>query len=229
MNGIHHIKTAVYKPSTNGLAENMVKTFKYYLKSCKGGNLQKRIDQFVFKYRNTPHITTGVSPSELTFGRKVRTIFDLLKPREIKDRILHKQQLQKMYRDPKIPRKFEVDSHKKVFVKDFSNNKNKWAPATIIQQTGPLSYKCATEDNKIVKRHQSQMLVDKSVPNDNSSVSQDTSIPVSPIIPVIPKPVNISDSSGSEQTLTFGQSVEKSTEVLRRNTRISRPPDKLNL
>ena len=53
------------------------------------------------------------------FGRKVRTIFDLLKPREIKDRILHKQQLQKMYRDPKIPRKFEVDSHKKVFVKDF--------------------------------------------------------------------------------------------------------------
>ena len=37
MNGIHHIKTAVYKPDTNGLAENMVKTFKYYLKSCKGG------------------------------------------------------------------------------------------------------------------------------------------------------------------------------------------------
>ena len=29
MNSIHHVKTAVYKPSKNGLAENMVKTFKF--------------------------------------------------------------------------------------------------------------------------------------------------------------------------------------------------------
>ena len=43
VNGIHHIKTAVYKPSMNKLAENMVKTFKYYLKSCKGKYLQKQI------------------------------------------------------------------------------------------------------------------------------------------------------------------------------------------
>ena len=28
MNGINHIKSAVYHPSTNGLAENMVKTLK---------------------------------------------------------------------------------------------------------------------------------------------------------------------------------------------------------
>ena len=87
MNGIFHIKTAVYKPSTNGLAENMVKTFKTYLKTCEGGDIQKKLDRFLFKYRNTPHVTTGVNPAELMFGRKIRTVFDLLKPKEIKDRV----------------------------------------------------------------------------------------------------------------------------------------------
>ena len=50
VNGIINIKTAVYKPLTNGLAENMVKTFKTYLKTCEGGDIQKKLDRFLFKY-----------------------------------------------------------------------------------------------------------------------------------------------------------------------------------
>ena len=31
------------------------------------------MDDFLMMYRSTPHSTTGVSPAELLFGRKIRT------------------------------------------------------------------------------------------------------------------------------------------------------------
>ena len=235
MNGIHHIKTAVYKPSTNGLAENMVKTFKMFLKTTEGGDIQKKLDQFLFKYRNTPHVTTGVTPSELMFGRKVRTVFDLLKPKEIKDRVLQKQKLQKFYRDPKRSRNFDINPSDKILIKDFSCNNNKWSPASVIEQTGPLSYKCVTENNKIVKRHQDQILSSKPMTSslgcpisDSENIPLDNFVMENSNIPVNSQDTNTSDSSGSEQ-VQASPVAEVPMVNLRRSTRVSRPPDKLDL
>ena len=36
--------------------------------------------KFLFWYRVTPHLTTGVPPSQLLFGRVPRSLLDLLKP-----------------------------------------------------------------------------------------------------------------------------------------------------
>ena len=92
--GIHHITTAVYKPSTNGLAERMVQTFKKALRTS-ADPVQLTIDRFLFNYRLTPHSTTGVSPSELMFGRRLRSRLDLLWPAEqISSRVCSKQQSQ---------------------------------------------------------------------------------------------------------------------------------------
>ena len=81
-NGIKHIRSAPYHPSTNDQAERFVQTFKRAMKAGEreGRSLKTRLAQFLLSYRSTPHATTNVSPSELFLQRKIRTRFDLLKP-----------------------------------------------------------------------------------------------------------------------------------------------------
>ena len=81
-NGILHIKTAPYHPASNGLAERAVQTFKSAMKRMReGGSVESKVSSFLFKYRVTPHSTTGVSPAELIFGRSLHTHLDLLQPK----------------------------------------------------------------------------------------------------------------------------------------------------
>ena len=63
-NGIKHILTSPYHPSSNGLAERAVQTFKNGIKKLEG-DVQERISRLLFRYRVTPHTTTGLSPAEL--------------------------------------------------------------------------------------------------------------------------------------------------------------------
>ena len=70
-NGIHHRKTAPYHPSSNGLAERVVQTFKDGMrKMAEEGSLETRVSRFLFKYRITPRSTSGVLPAEMLMGRK---------------------------------------------------------------------------------------------------------------------------------------------------------------
>lgn len=61
-NGIRHLRSAPFHPSSNVLAERAVQTFKEGMKKVKGVTLETRLSQFLFNYRITPHATTGVSP-----------------------------------------------------------------------------------------------------------------------------------------------------------------------
>nr|XP_006817281.1 PREDICTED: uncharacterized protein K02A2.6-like [Saccoglossus kowalevskii] len=56
-NGIKHIISAPYHPSTNGFAERSVNSFKQALKSIKEEKetVQKKLLQYLMLYRNTPH------------------------------------------------------------------------------------------------------------------------------------------------------------------------------
>ena len=67
-NGILHVTSAPYHPSTNGLAERAVQSFKQGLKRTTGKSIQDRLSRFLFQYRTTPHSTTGVPPAELLMG-----------------------------------------------------------------------------------------------------------------------------------------------------------------
>ena len=75
--GIRHIRSTPYHPSTNGLAERFVLTFKSAMKASEddGLSLHIRISRFLANYRAAPHATTGISPSELFLQRKMRTKF----------------------------------------------------------------------------------------------------------------------------------------------------------
>lgn len=65
---VKHIKATPYHPSTNGLAKCAV-TLKLALKSMPSGSIQEKLSRFLFRYRITPHSTTGVPPAELLMGR----------------------------------------------------------------------------------------------------------------------------------------------------------------
>ena len=85
-NGLRHNTSAPYHPSTNGLAERAVQTFKEYLKKSSGDSLEARISRFLFRYRITPHATTRVAPAELLMGRRPRSCLDLMLP-SVADRV----------------------------------------------------------------------------------------------------------------------------------------------
>ncbi|XP_046405335.1 uncharacterized protein K02A2.6-like [Ischnura elegans] len=80
-NGIRHLFTAPYNPSSNGLAERGVQTFKKALTAAtndKGSNNQK-LQRWLLKYRSTPHCFTGKPPAELQVGRQLRKKLTMLK------------------------------------------------------------------------------------------------------------------------------------------------------
>lgn len=79
-NGVTHVTAAPYHPSSNGLAERAVQTFRELLKRSKGDTLETRLNRALFNYRITPQSTTGLSPAELLMGRKLRCTLDLIHP-----------------------------------------------------------------------------------------------------------------------------------------------------
>ncbi len=57
-----------------------MRTFKESLNCLKVGNVEAQLCRFLFKYRITPPTTTGISPTELLVGRRLRSALSLLKP-----------------------------------------------------------------------------------------------------------------------------------------------------
>ena len=121
--GIQHIRTSPYHPSSNGLAEIAVQTFKSALKKLEG-NVSSRLIQFFARYRVTPHSTTEASPAELLMGRKLRTILDLIHP-DMSRKVSSKQT---DFKSAKPLRQFSIGQ--KVFARNYRGTST-WIPAQV--------------------------------------------------------------------------------------------------
>lgn len=155
-NGIKHVTSAPFHPSTNGLAERAVQTFKEGMKKMQGGkeSLETKMSRFLFSYRITPHSTTGLSPAEMLMSRRLRSTFDLLLP-DLKTKVEKKQWKQKAHHDKTIKlRRFNPGNL--VFTKNYGFGP-KWVPGTIESCTGPLSYTIITENGQVLRRHVDQV------------------------------------------------------------------------
>ena len=173
-NGIEHLKSAPYHPSSNGLAERAVQTFKQGLRKLTEGSLFDRLSRFLFAYSNTPHSTTGASPAQLMFGRPMRSRLDLLRP-NIAARVVKKQEYQKQYHEnEKIPIQFE--SGHKVYIKNFSGSGPRWLPGTVSRRVGKVFYEVSTEEGGTMKRHKNQLRPRTEL----TAVLQDTGLATSP-------------------------------------------------
>ena len=136
-NGITHVTTAPYHPSSNGLVERVVQTVKRGLKATKGDSLQERLSKFLFTYRITPRTNTGIAPVQLLMNRQLRSRFDRLFPD-----LQHVQKKQAeqaaSHINSKLLQSFKIGDL--VYTKDFSSTPLIWNPRTVAKVTGPLSY-----------------------------------------------------------------------------------------
>ena len=72
-NGIKHKTTAFYHPSSNGIAEGAVRTYKEYLRKPSTLSLLIRISKFLLTYRLTTHTVTGEELCKLMFGKIIHS------------------------------------------------------------------------------------------------------------------------------------------------------------
>lgn len=73
--GIKHKRTIPLWPRANGEVERQNKSLLKAMRAAQaeGKPWQKELQKYLLAYRSTPHTTTGVSPAELLYGRKIRT------------------------------------------------------------------------------------------------------------------------------------------------------------
>ena len=108
-NGIRHVLTPPYHPSSNGLVERAVQTLKESLKKFRSGSLDTKLSRFLFSYRSMPHSSTGVSPAELMFGRRLHSPLDNLRPSHER-KVQQEQERQKSVHDRHArPREFSLE------------------------------------------------------------------------------------------------------------------------
>ena len=148
-NGIRHITSAAYHPSSNGLAERAVQTFKESMRKMEGGTLNTKVARFLFRYRMTPQTVTGLSPAEMLNKRKFNTHFDLLQPR-LDKRIQKQQELQKAQHDQHTkPR--QANKGEEVYVSNFGPGQ-KWVPGIVTKESDTL-IQVQLEDGREIRRH----------------------------------------------------------------------------
>ena len=158
-NGIRHVTSAPYHPSSNGLVERAVQTFKQGMKKQGKGSIETKLARFLLSYRTTPQTTTGETPAQLRWSRTLRTQIDLLKP-NVATRVDAAQARQKSQHD-QHSRSRPLCVGDEVQARNYSGNR-KWIAGTIVKQTGPVSAQVELENGTTVRRHHDQLLARQS-------------------------------------------------------------------
>lgn len=133
-------------PQSNGLAEKGVAIAKNILKRCYEVG---EIDQFQYRlleYNTTPVASMKLSPSQLFFGRQLKTrlpmdetllIRELLDERVVRDRIEKKRDLQKQYYDRSAKQLPMLKVGERVL---FKKNSKEWHYGQIVRDVNGGSY-----------------------------------------------------------------------------------------
>ena len=148
--GIRHVTSSPYHPASNGLAERAVQIVKNGLRRDLTGTLIERLARILFNYRVSPHSTTGVAPSELMFGRMIKSKLDLVKP-NIQSRVEKNQSQQKAHHDQHAKnRKFSLGEL--VYYRNFSGTPE-WKPGIISKLLGSVNFAIKTLEGLLIRRH----------------------------------------------------------------------------
>lgn len=146
-NGIEHRRTTPLWPQANGEIERQNRTIlkRLRISQAEGRDWRSQMDDFLMMYRSTPHSTTGVSPAELLFGRKIRTKLPQLQEftcdDEVRDRDSERKEKGKMYADCKRNAcENDIQKGDKVLLRQERDNKLstpfKQVPFTVVQKNG---------------------------------------------------------------------------------------------
>lgn len=153
MNGIRYVTSPIYHPSSNGQAENSVKTCKKMIKciisdNCPQHLINEKLLGFLFEYRTTPHCATGECPAKLMFGRNITTRLDLL----LKDSHNYETDSNNL----KTKRTISIGD--RVWLKWYIARKEIWVLGKIIKLLGNRMFEILVKDYNVnCKRHCDQI------------------------------------------------------------------------
>jgi hypothetical protein len=197
--GIVHTLTPPYHPMSNGEAERMVQSFKSAMKLLRedGYTPDAAKDQFLLRYRVTPHTATGISPAEMLCGRKLRTMLDLVFPSQIfegegkKENKTYSERTKRNFDRKTREKRLQVGQ--KVFARNYREGP-KWIQGKILSQIGSALFSIRTARG-VWRRHFDQLKADVTKDDNASDSGEDTDIeedleenvPPVPIIPVEPQ------------------------------------------
>ena len=177
------------------------------LKKIIDGSIKSRLARILLAYRTTPHSTTGNTPAKLLLGQNLRTRLDLLKPNTA-EHVENKQRSQKISHDNTI-QSYPFADGQSVLVRVYGQN-HKWTHGSILNSTGPLSYRVKLSDGSVCRHHKDQ-LREQQVP----AQPQHLPITVPPDLLTIPPPMS------SENLPTSASTVPRHYPL-----RTQRPPNK---
>ncbi|XP_063365871.1 uncharacterized protein K02A2.6-like [Cydia amplana] len=172
LNGIQHMTSPAYHPASNGQAESMVKVIKKGIKSSllTGRNVRDskvKLLQYLFNYRNSVHSTTGSSPTELVYGRKLKTRLDLLHPvtptpSSLSVTLANVVKNKQCSQNNKLNRKNNetFTTGERVLYKKFTNkNKFTWSKGVVERRLGKVLYLIKDITSSVfIKKHKNHIL-----------------------------------------------------------------------
>ena len=224
VNGIAHILSAPYHPSSNGETERMVRIFKEAMKLKKAelGNLNQKMAAFLLFYRSTPHSTTKCTPAELFLGRQLLTRLTLLRP-DLRNVIRKKNTVMPSAKQ----RLFAIGEP--VQVRNYRSRNGTWIRGVVVEKYGPHTYKVG---EYLWKRHIDQMCrLDQSKAEGDNRAEELTTSEV-PFIPRTDYPVSNYQKTGrvektSSPESALSENVPKTAEEVRDSTSLTAGSDKL--
>ncbi|XP_064482971.1 uncharacterized protein K02A2.6-like [Ornithodoros turicata] len=173
--GVHHVRTPPYHPKSNGQAENFVRTFKTALsRSAMEG--RENIREFLFKYRVTPHASTGRPPCERLNSRHYRSVLDLVRPSDFSpiptSTDAGARERQRRCHDKRArDRSFEKDAC--VWMLD-PQRKGHWKTGKILKKEGRVIFHVRDADGKIHRVHKDHLKLRESLESWESGFSKTT-------------------------------------------------------
>ena len=213
---IEHNMSSPYYPQSNGLVENCVKVVKRIL----GKAADRGDDHYLamLAYRSSP-LDCGKSPSELLFGRKIRSRLPYRCETYIAKSPPHDHGKSLMALQP----------NDTVRVKD--PRRGRWPVRTkVVRLSGPRSYDVLSEDGRLMRRNRQHLMSTRetftSSPTDFSGVSHNAERPA---------PTSTAIETGSNavpcatETVVELPSTTSSPLVERRSERVRKAPVRLDL
>ena len=195
-NGVKHIRCVPYHPSSNGVVERFIQTFK---KALRAGGMQavtvhQRLMNFLLVYRTTPHTTTGMAPCVLFLNRDLRTRFHLLRP-DISGYVTSQQAKQKAHHDLHS-RSRNLWVGQRVLVRNYRPGED-WIPGTVIDRKGPHLYTVQVANGLLWRQHIDQLKEVRDSPQEENSTDVDTQ----PYEANLPEPTTptVTDTTGSAE------------------------------
>ena len=145
--GIRHHKVTAKWPQANGEVERQNSSLlkRLQIAHAEKKNWKKELNVYLAAYRSLPHPTTGVSPAELLFGRKIRTklpgLSDVHIEQGVRDRDSEQKSKSKMYADAERGARYsEVLPGDRVLVqqerKDKLSTRFNPSPYTVVNKHG---------------------------------------------------------------------------------------------